>query len=406
MKEVFKAEKVAENVYWVGAVDWNVRNFHGYQTGRGSTYNAFLVIDEKVTLIDTVKTPFFNEMLARIRSVIDPEKIDYIISNHAEPDHSGAIVSAMEAIHPEKVFVSPLGEKALRAYYGADLDLTVVKTGDSVKLGKGIFSFIETRMLHWPDSMVTYLDTAKLLFSQDAFGMHLAGSRLWADEYPEFVLDYEGRKYFANILNVQSAKVLDLLNALPGLNLDIAIIAPDHGPLWRRNLDWIIDLYRNCAEQKPMPRALVVYATMWHSTGKLANAIADGIRSTGVAVEVADLAVNDRSAIMTEVARAGAVAFGTPTMNNQMFPAMADVLTYIKGLRPKNKLGLAFGSFGWSGEGARQIAAELEAMNIPQPVPMFQVKYMPTEADLEKAFESGAALGRALLAGVAGSTTK
>lgn len=406
MKEVFKAEQIAENVYWVGAVDWNVRNFHGYQTGRGSTYNAFLVIDEKVTLIDTVKAPFFNEMLARIRSVIDPEKIDYIISNHAEPDHSGAIVSAIEAIHPEKVFASPLGEKALRAYYGADLDLTVVKTGESVKLGKGIFSFIETKMLHWPDSMVTYLDTAKMLFSQDAFGMHLAGSKLWADEYPEFVLDYEGRKYFANILNVQSAKVLDLLNALPGLNLDIAVIAPDHGPLWRKNLGWILDLYRDCAEQKPAPRALVAYSTMWHSTEKLANAIADGIRSTGVMVEVADLAVNDRSAIMTEVARSGALAFGAPTMNNQMFPAMADVLTYIKGLRPKNKLGLAFGSFGWSGEGAKQIAAELEAMNIPQPVPMFQVKYMPTEADLEKAFESGAALGRALLASVAESTTK
>ena len=406
MKEVCKAEQIAENVYWVGAVDWNVRNFHGYQTGRGSTYNAFLVIDEKVTLIDTVKAPFFNEMLARIRSVIDPEKIDYIISNHAEPDHSGAIVSAIEAIHPEKVFASPLGEKALRAYYGADLDLTVVKTGESVKLGKGTFSFIETKMLHWPDSMVTYLDTAKMLFSQDAFGMHLAGSKLWADEYPEFVLDYEGRKYFANILNVQSAKVLDLLNALPGLNLDIAVIAPDHGPLWRKNLGWILDLYRDCAEQKPAPRALVAYSTMWHSTEKLANAIADGIRSTGVMVEVADLAVNDRSAIMTEVARSGALAFGAPTMNNQMFPAMADVLTYIKGLRPKNKLGLAFGSFGWSGEGAKQIAAELEAMNIPQPVPMFQVKYMPTEADLEKAFESGAALGRALLASVAESTTK
>lgn len=406
MKEVFKAEQIAENVYWVGAVDWNVRNFHGYQTGRGSTYNAFLVIDEKVTLIDTVKAPFFNEMLARIRSVIDPEKIDYIISNHAEPDHSGAIVSAIEAIHPEKVFASPLGEKALRAYYGADLDLTVVKTGESVKLGKGTFSFIETKMLHWPDSMVTYLDTAKMLFSQDAFGMHLAGSKLWADEYPEFVLDYEGRKYFANILNVQSAKVLDLLNALPGLNLDIAVIAPDHGPLWRKNLGWILDLYRDCAEQKPAPRALVAYSTMWHSTEKLANAIADGIRSTGVTVEVADLAVNDRSAIMTEVARSGALAFGAPTMNNQMFPAMADVLTYIKGLRPKNKLGLAFGSFGWSGEGAKQIAAELEAMNIPQPVPMFQVKYMPMEADLERAFESGAALGRALLASVAESTTK
>lgn len=400
MRECFKAEKISDRVYWVGAVDWNVRNFHGYLTGRGSTYNAFLVMDEKITLIDTVKAPFAGELLARVASVIDPSKIDYIISNHAEPDHSGSLPAVIDAVKPEKVFVSPLGEKALKAYYGDSLDLTVVKTGDSVNLGKSNVAFVETKMLHWPDSMVTYLDSEKLLFSQDAFGMHLAGSRLWADEYPEYVLDYEARKYFANILNVQAAKVLDLLNALPGLNLDIQVIAPDHGPLWRRNLNWILDLYRDAAEQKPRPRALVAYATMWHSTEKLANAIADGLRSTGVEVEVADLAVNDRSAVMTAVAQSGAIAFGAPTMNNQMFPAMADVLTYVKGLRPKNKLGLAFGSYGWSGEGGKQIAAELTAMGVEQPVELLQVKYMPTEADLEKARANGVALGEALLARV------
>ncbi len=400
MQDFFKAEKVADNVYWVGAVDWNVRNFHGYKTGRGSTYNAFLVIDEKVTLIDTVKAPFLHEMLARISSVIDPSEIDYIVSNHSEPDHSGALAAAIERVKPEKVFASPMGEKALKAYYG-DLGVTVVKTGESISLGKSAVSFVETKMLHWPDSMVTYLDSAKMLFSQDAFGMHLAGSRLWADEYDRSVLEHEARKYFANILNLQAAKVLDLLKALPTLNLDIRTVAPDHGPLWRRPEDirWILDLYFDCATQAPRPCALVAYSTMWHSTEKLANTIADGIRSTGVEVKVADLAANDRSAIMTDVANAGAVAFGTPTMNNQMFPAMADVLTYVKGLRPQNKIGLAFGSFGWSGEGAKQIAAELTAMGIEQPVePFFQVKYMPTEADLRKAFDCGVKLGQELLA--------
>ena len=397
MDHYFKAEKISENVYWVGAVDWNVRNFHGYETGRGSTYNAFLVIDEKITLIDTVKAPFADEMLARIRSVVDPEKIDYIISNHSEPDHSGSLPAAIAAIKPEKVFASVLGEKALKAYYG-DLGVIPVKTGDSVSLGRGNLTFVETKMLHWPDSMVSYLDSEKILFSQDAFGMHLAGSRLYADEYPEFGLDYEARKYFANILNLQSTKILDLLNSLPGLNLDIALIAPDHGPLWRKNLNWILELYRDCAEQKPRARAVVVYATMWHATEKLANAIADGLRSVGIEVVVADLAVNDRSAVMTEVAASGAVAFGSPTMNNQMFPAVADVLTYVKGLRPRNKLGLAFGSFGWSGEGGKQIAAEFAAMGIEQPVELLQVKYMPTTADLEKAFAAGVSLGQALLA--------
>ena len=397
MNSCFKAQKIGENVYWVGAVDWNVRNFHGYQTNRGSTYNAFLVLDEKVTLIDTVKAPFAGEMLSRIASVIDPAKIDYIVSNHSEPDHSGSLPAAVAAIRPEKIFASAAGEKTLKAYYGQELDITVVKTGSVLSLGRSNLAFVDTKMLHWPDSMVCYLDSEKMLFSQDAFGMHLAGSKLWADEYPEYILEYEARKYFANILNHLSGKVLELLNSLPSLKLDIRMIVPDHGPLYRRNLEWILNLYRICAEQKSVPRALVAYSSMWHSTETMANALADGIRSTGVEVKVADLAENDRSAIMTEVAARSLVCFGAPTMNNQMFPAMADVLTYVKGLRPKNKLGFAFGSYGWSGEGGKQIAEVLTGMGAEQPFPVFQVKYAPTAADLETIRNTGAALGGNLL---------
>ena len=268
MEEYFKAVKVTENVYWVGAIDWSIRNFHGYETGRGSTYNAFLVLDEKITLIDSVKGPFVGELLARIRSVIgDVTKIDYIVSNHAEPDHSGGLPATIEAIKPEKVFASPVGQKTLTAYYG-DLGITPVKTGEAISIGKGNIAFVETKMLHWPDSMVTYLDSEKILFSQDAFGMHLAGSRRFADEYAPFILEYEGRKYFANILNHLAPKVIELLDALPGLNLDIQMIAPDHGPIWRRPEDirWILDLYRDCAMQLPKPRAVVAFSTMWHST--------------------------------------------------------------------------------------------------------------------------------------------
>ena len=392
----FDAVPVSPNVWWVGARDWSVRNFHGYETNRGSSYNAFLVIDEKVTVIDAVKAPFVPEMLARIASVIDPAKVDYVISNHSEPDHSGGLPEIIAATNPEKVFASVAGTKTLAAYYGLE-NITTVKTGDSISLGAGSIAFVDTKMLHWPDSMVSFYDRDKVLFSQDAFGMHLAASPMWADECDTAVLDYEARKYFANILNLQADRVIGLLDSLPGLNLDIKIIAPDHGPLWRQDLEWILNLYRDAAEQKYRKRALVAFSTMWHSTEKLAFALAEGIRAAGVEVQLCDLEANDRSAVMTEVARSGLIAFGAPTMNNQMFPKMADVLNYVKGLRPKNKIGFAFGSYGWSGEGAKQIAAELEAMGAEQLEPLFQVKYMPSAEDLCKMTEIGKKLGAALI---------
>jgi len=392
MKSFYNAERISDNVWWVGAVDWSVRNFHGYLTGRGTTYNAFLIIDEKITLIDTVKKPFFDEMMERISTVIDPEKIDYIISNHAEPDHSGALTDAIAAIKPEKVFASAMGAKTLKAYYGIDVDVA----SGPLSLGTGDLTFVETKMLHWPDSMVSFYDRDGVLFSQDAFGQHLAGSKLWADEYDPSILEYEMSKYYANIINAQSSKILALLDSLPVLNLPIRIIAPDHGPLFRKDFDQVFAAYRRYAEQKPQKRAVVVFSTMWHATEKLARAFADGVRSAQVEVEIIDLAVSERSEVMTAVARSGLVAFGAPTMNNQMFPAMADVLTYIKGLKPLNKIGFAFGSCGWSGEGAKQITAELEAMKFDLPIAFIQSKYMPTGEELQKAFDAGVELAEKL----------
>ena len=345
-----------------------------------------------------MKGPFAKEMLDRVASVIDPEKIDYIVSNHSEPDHSGGLPEVIAAVKPEKVFASVAGAKTLAAYYG-DLNVTTVKTGDTVSIGKGNLAFVDTKMLHWPDSMVTYYDADKVLFSQDAFGMHLAGSMMWADEYDKSLLEYEARKYFANIINLQAPKVLALLDSLPGLGLDIQKVLPDHGPMWRTQEDiaWILSLYREFAEQRPRPRALVAYSTMWHATEKLATAFAEGVRSAGVEVHLADLAENDRSSIMTHVAYSGLVAFGAPTMNNQMYPAMADVLCYIKGLKPQNKMGFAFGSCGWSGEGAKQISAELDAMGIEQPEKFIQVKYMPTAEELAAIRDAGKRLAESLL---------
>ena len=394
VKSFFNAERISENVWWVGAVDWNVRNFHGYLTQRGTTYNAFLVIDEKITLIDTVKAEFTPEMLERISTVIDPEKIDYIVSNHAEPDHSGGLPETIKVVKPEKVFASSFGAKTLKAYYGLEVD--ALPNGSSLSLGAGNLTFVETRMLHWPDSMISFYDRDGVLFSQDAFGMHLAGSSLWAEDYDQSILNYEAQKYYSNIINAQSAKVLTILDELPKLNLNINILAPDHGPLFRKNIEQMFVLYRKFAEQKPVRRACVVYSTMWHSTEKLARAFADGVRNAGVEVVLLDLAVNDRSAVMTEVALSGLIAFGAPTMNNQLFPAMADVLTYVRGLKPQNKLGFVFGSCGWSGEGAKQIKAEFETMKIEMPYEFLQVKYAPTGEELQLAFERGEQLAAAL----------
>ncbi len=399
MNDYLQAVKISENVYFVGTVDWNVRNFHGYRTGRGTSYNAFLIIDEKITLIDCVKKPFYPELMARISSVIDPEKIDYIVSNHAEPDHSGCLPEVVAAVKPEKVFASVMGEKVLKAHFGEDFEVIPLKTGDTLSLGKNTLSVLETRMLHWPDSMVTYLDHDKVLFSQDAFGMHLAMSKLYADENDRSVMEYEAKKYFANILLHLSNQVRGAIKALGELNLDVKILAPDHGPLFRtpETISFIQNLYAQMASGERGKKAIVFYSTMWGSTEKLAVALADGIRSTGVEVQLTSIDAVDRSDIMTAVLDAGLVCIGSPTMNNQMFPSVADVLTYMRGLlRTTNKIGYAFGSFGWSGEASKKIYAELAEMKFELPLEVQPVKFVPTVEDLKKYFENGVILGKKL----------
>lgn len=394
----FSAVKVTDRVWWVGAVDWNLREFHGYRTARGSTYNAFLVLDDKVTLIDTVKAPFFGEMRDRIASVIDPAKIDYIISNHAEMDHSGALPRAIAEFQPEKVFCSVMGEKALKAHFGGELPVTAVKTGDTLSLGVNTVKFLETRMLHWPDSMASLLSGERVLFSQDAFGMHMAGSSRFASDYDEGLLYEETRSYFANILLVQAPKVAALLDDLAPLLGEVDVIAPDHGPVWREERGKVLEYYREFSAQKPEKRAVVLYDTMWHSTEKMAAAVADGISASGIPTEVISLHAAERSAAMARIMNAGILAVGTPTLNNNLYPSLADCLTYARGLRPTIAVGGAFGSFGWSGEGAKQAAEFLAQMKVEQPEPVLAVKYVPDEEALGKCREFGGKLAAALLA--------
>lgn len=396
MGEPFEAVKISEHVYWVGAVDWSVRDFHGYSTTRGSTYNAYLVMGDEPVLIDTVKEPFTRELLARISSVTEPRRIRYVVSNHSEMDHTGALPRVIEAVKPEKVFASGMGVKDLGGHFHMDREIIAVKDGESVELAGLHFTFLETRMLHWPDSMMTYLAEDRLLFSQDGFGMHLATGRMFTDELPGRLIEEECAKYYANILLPYSTVVTRLLARVKGLGIPIEFICPDHGPIWRRDPDRIIDLYAGWAAQAPAGKAVILYDTMWGSTDLMARAIADSLEKEGVEVAVTRMRASHRSEFVTELLDSGALLAGSPTMNNQMFPTVADALTYAKGLKPMNLVGAAFGSYGWSGEAAKQVGAELEQMRVELVGEPLRARYVPDDEALLACRQLGAAVAARL----------
>ena len=376
----FQAVKISEHVYWVGAIDWGLRDFHGYATERGTTYNAYLILADTVTLIDTVKAPFLDEMMARIASVIDPKRIDFIISNHAEMDHSGALPAVIQAVEPTAVFASTMGVKALIDHHLAG-QVTAVKDGETLSLGNLHLTFYETRMLHWPDSMFTYLQEEALLFSNDAFGMHLASAERFDDELDPAILHHETEKYYANILTPYSHLILRLLEKLQGLSLDIKMIAPDHGPVWRSGISTVVEDYARWARLEPANKVVIVYDTMWESTARMARAIAEGVTAGGAKVALMPLNANHRSEIATELLEAGALLVGSPTLNNNLFPTVADVLTYLRGLKRHNLVGAAFGSYGWSGEALSHINEVLTAMKVELLSDGVKTKYVP-DADV------------------------
>jgi flavorubredoxin len=389
MKNAFKAVPVTEDVWWVGAIDWNIRDFHGYRTRRGSTYNAYLILADKITLIDTVKAPFRQEMMARIASVIDPGKIDYIVSNHSEMDHSGSLPEVVAAVNPKKVFASSVGSNTLKELFPFDREITAVQDGETISLGNRSLMFLETRMLHWPDSMFSYLKEEQLLFSQDAFGMHYASLERFADECDPAILAYEAATYYANIILPYSPLVLKLIGKVTAAGLSFRIIAPDHGPIWRKETGGIIGSYAKWAAQKPEAKAVVVYATMWHSTEMMARAISEGLASGGLHVKLMSMDEAHRSDVVYELMGAGALAVGSPTLNNHLLPNMADILTYLKGLKPRNLIGAAFGSYGWSGEAVEEIEEILAEMKIEKAQEGIRVKNVPDDVVLARCYELG-----------------
>jgi len=398
MGEPYEAIRITDRVYWVGAIDWAIRDFHGYSTDRGTTYNAYLIKADTITLVDTVKAGFSDQLMSRIRSVVDPSEIDLIISNHSEMDHTGSLIPVIDAVSPSRVLASKMGVKALGLHFGKT-GVEPVDDGDTLDLGGESVTFYETRMIHWPDSMFTYLHGDKLLFSQDGFGMHLASSERFADEIPDCILDREAAKYYANILLPFSPMVKKALSRVQGLGLELEFICPDHGPVWRGEAERITGDYVRWAEQAPTGKAVIVYDTMWGSTAKMANAVADGLGAAEREAVVLPLRASTRSDVATEVLEAGALIVGTPTLNNQMFPTLGDTLTYLKGLKPKNLVGAAFGSYGWSGEGAKHAYAVLEEMGLEMAVEAKDIvtsNYVPDDDVLRACRKLGTDIGEML----------
>jgi flavorubredoxin len=388
--------ELLKDIFWVGAVDWNIRNFHGYtySTHRGTTYNAYLIVDEKAALIDSVYTPFSTEMVGRIREIIDPSKIDYVVANHVEMDHSGAISEILKLSPKAKVVGTARCKEGLQKHYFGNWDFQVVKTGDEISLGERSLRFIEAPMLHWPDSMFTYIEKDALLLPNDAFGQHLATSGRFDDEVDERILMEEAAKYYANILWPLSSLVIAKIEEIQSLNLKISMIAPSHGIIWRSSPTKIVEAYLKWARGEAKKRVLVVYDTMWGSTEKMAKAIVEGIVDEGVEAAIFRLPVTDRGDIIRELLDAKGILIGSSTVHNGILPTLASFLEEMQALKPRNKMAAAFGSYGWGGGAVRAIEEKLGKADMKIVAPALTVRWAPDQNELRRCFDFGKGFAR------------
>ena len=382
--------EIKEGVYWVGAVDWNIREFHGYSTYRGTTYNAYLIKGEKTALVDTVKAEFFPEMLANIQSLVNPADIDYLVVNHLEMDHSGGLPRFMEAAPKAQIVATDNGIKGLARHYEGDWPLIKVKSGEELSLGTKTLQFLEAYMLHWPDSMFTYVKEDRLLLPNDGFGQHFASYQRFDDELPnlENVME-EATKYFANILMPLGPLIPPLLKKVEKMGLQIDMIAPSHGIIWRSHLDKIIQAYSGWSTGVAEDRALIIYDSMWGSTESMAKAISQGMSQAGLENKLLHVRKNHYSDIVKEILTAKVLVIGSPTLNEGIFPSVAQLLSYLKGLHPLKKKGVAFGSYGWGGEAIKALESEMKAMGIAMLEPGLGVIYVPKEEDLKSCVQLG-----------------
>lgn len=381
-------KKISQLVTWVGKTDWQLTTFHGDElsTSHGSSYNSYLIRDEKTVLIDTVWQPYDREFVSRLKQEIDLHDIDYIIMCHNEVDHSGALVELMKEIPDTPIYCTIAGEKILRGHYHQNWNYVNVKTGDTLNIGKSTLTFIQAPFLHWPDTMFAYLDSEQILFSNDAFGQHYATESLFNDANCTDEIYAEAIKYYANIVVPYSTFVTKKINELKGLNLPIRMIAPSHGVIWRENPMQIVEKYEEWAADYQENQIVIVYDTMWNSTRRMAELIADGIRDFDpeIRVKLLNAAKEDKSDILTEVYRSKAVLLGSPTYNHGYLYSIAGMIELIKGSAFRNKKAAAFGSYGWSGEAVKKMSEELAACGFEVVDDGLKVLWVPDEATLEK----------------------
>jgi len=394
--------EINKSVKWVGKIDWELKKFHGDElsTNRGSSYNSYLIQDEKIALIDCIWTPFAKEFVTNLKKEIDLNKIDYIIANHGEPDHSGALPELMREIPNTPIYCTANAMKSLKGQYHQDWNFVPVKTGDKLSLGSKEFIFIEARMLHWPDTMFTYLTGDNILFSNDGFGQHLASEHMFNDLVDQAELYHEALKYYANILTPFSKFVENKITEILSFNLPVDMICPSHGLIWRDNPMQIVDKYMAWAKDYQENQISIIYDTMWNSTKKMAEQIATGIKLSDKDVTVKLFNCNsthaDKNDIITEVFKSKAILVGSPTINKGVSFAVAGILEMIKGLAFKNKKGAAFGSYGWSGENTKLISTELEHAKFELLNEGLRVTWSPDDDALIKCQEFGQTIGEAL----------
>ena len=356
--------EIRNNIYWVGKVDWELRKFHGeeYSAHRGTTYNSYLVKDTHTALIDTVWTPFSKEFVDGLSDVVPLDEIDFIIANHSEPDHSGALPALMDVIPDTPIYCTAQAEKFLRGYYHKDWDFRLVKTGDKLSLGSRELVFVSAPMLHWPDNMFCYLTGDNILFSNDAFGQHYASEAMYNDLVDQFELYDECIKYYANILTPFSKQVIKKIEEVVGLKLPVDFICTSHGVIWRNDPLQIVNKYVEWAGDYQENQITIIYDSMWNSTRRMAEGLAEGIKSADekIVVKLFSSARADKNDIIKEVFKSKAILVGSSTINNGILSSVAGILEEIRGLRFKGKSAAAFGSYGWSGEGVKMITELLK----------------------------------------------
>ena len=374
-----------KNIDWVGYIDWTMRDFHSFITQRGVTYNSYLIRDDKIALVDTVKEPYKEYLLENIKNFIDPKKIDYIIVNHAELDHSSALPFIVKALPNAKVVCTQKCKDILASYYDtSSWQFHIIKSQDTLSLGNYTLRFIETPMVHWPESMFTYVEEAKILFSMDAFGQHLASEERYDEEVDKCALMEEAKKYYANIVFPYGNQVKRVVEQIK--DLEIQQIAPAHGVIWRKYIPEIIKDYKNWMQNRVKPKVVVIYDSMWQSTKAMAEAIVEGASQPGVEAKLIYVraSATGLTEIATEILEAAAIAFGSSTLNSNMMPMMSAVTTYIKGLRPFGRAGLAFGSFGWGKGGVEALQEKLKDMNFTTIMEPLKCKWRPDDHMLQE----------------------